>query len=174
MQHLANTSIALDTPSTFTPRAFCLALLINLSVKDWFSISLSTLSVAKGSYLSSISLIFFRGVNDLIITQEYNDNNDIKELKSYLLKKLLLLKIYFESFGINLNYENFKMFNRPSYYIENKYNFNFIILKKFYYKGKNKILYYNHNKKEDNIKNMFIIIKFRNHFFKFSFNLLQK
>ncbi|SUZ50745.1 uncharacterized protein METZ01_LOCUS3599 [marine metagenome] len=147
--------------------SICLNLDINSSINEQFEI---------------ISLMFFRGVNDLIITQEYNDNNDIKELKSYLLKKLLLLKIYFGSFGINLNYENvpkkdyknFKMCNRPSYYTENKYNFDFVILKKFYYKGKNKILYYNHNKKEDNIKNMFIIIKFRNHYFKFSFNLLEK
>ena len=148
--------------------SICLNLDINSSINEQFEI---------------ISLMFFRGVNDLIITQEYNnDYNDIKELKSYLLKKLLLLKIYFWSFGINLNYENiqkkdykkFKMFNRPSYYTENKYNFDFVILKKFFFKGKNKILYYNHNKKENNIKNMFIIIKFRNHYFKFSFNLLEK
>ena len=88
--------------------SICLNLDINSSINEQFEI---------------ISLIFFRGVNDLIITQEYNNNNnDIKELKSYLLKKILLLKIYFGSFGINLNYENipkknyknFKMFNRPS------------------------------------------------------------
>ena len=148
----------------------CLNLDINSTINQQFEI---------------ISLIFFRGINDLIVNQEYNDIKDIKELKTYLLKKILLLKIYFASFGVNLKsenvlkkgYNNFKMINRPSYYTENKYNFNFVILKKYNKKGrakKNKILYYNHTKKEDDINNMFIIIKFRNHFFKFSFNLLQK
>jgi hypothetical protein len=145
----------------------CLNLDINSTINQQFEI---------------ISLIFFRGINDLIVNQEYNDIKDIKELKTYLLKKVLLLKIYFASFGVNLKSENvlkkgykdFKMMNRPSYYTENKYNFNFVILKKYNHKGKTKILYYNHSKKEDNINNMFIVIKFRNHFFKFSFNLLQK
>jgi len=145
----------------------CLNLDINSTINQQFEI---------------ISLIFFRGINDLIVNQEYNDIKDIKELKIYLLKKILLLKIYFASFGVNLksenvlkkNYKNFKMVNRPSYYTENKYNFNFVILKKYNNKGKYKLLYYNHTKKEDNIDNMFIVIKFRNHFFKFSFNLLQK
>lgn len=145
----------------------CLNLDINSTINQQFEI---------------ISLIFFRGINDLIVNQEYNDIKDIKELKTYLLKKILLLKIYFASFGVNLKsenvlkkgYNNFKMTNIPSYYTENKYNFNFVILKKYNHKGKNKILYYNHSKKEENINNMFIVIKFRNHFFKFSFNLLQK
>jgi len=145
----------------------CLNLDINSTINQQFEI---------------ISLIFFRGINDLIVNQEYNDIKDIKELKTYLLKKILLLKIYFASFGVNLKYKNvlkkdynkFKMMNRASYYTENKYNFNFVILKNYIYKGKMRILYYNHTKKEDNIENMYIIIKFRNHFFKFSFNLLQK
>lgn len=145
----------------------CLNLDINSTINQQFEI---------------ISLIFLRGINDLIVNQEYNDIKDVKELKTYLLKKILLLKIYFASFGVNLksenvlkkNYKNFKMVNKPSYYTENKYNFNFVILKKYNHKGKKKILYYNHSKKEDNIENMFIVIKFRNHYFKFSFNLLQK
>jgi hypothetical protein len=145
----------------------CLNLDINSSINEQFEI---------------ISLIFFRGINDLIVTEEYKEIKDIKELKKYLLKKILLLKIYFASFGVNLKsenvlkkeYKNFKMINRPSYYTENKYNFDFVILKKYNNKGRMKLLYYNHSKKEDNIDNMFIIIKFRNHYFKFSFNLLQK
>ena len=145
----------------------CLNLDINSTINQQFEI---------------ISLIFYRGINDLIVNQEYNEIKDIKELKTYLLKKILLLKIYFASFGVNLKsenvlkkeYKNFKMINRPSYYTENKYNFDFVILKKYNNKGRMKLLYYNHSKKEDNIDNMFIIIKFRNHYFKFSFNLLQK
>jgi len=147
----------------------CLNLDINSTINQQFEI---------------ISLIFLRGINDLIVNnQEYNDIKDVKELKTYLLKKILLLKIYFASFGVNLksenvlkkNYKNFKMINKPKYYTDITYNnFNFVILKKYNHKGKNKILYYNHTKKEDNIDNMFIVIKFRNHYFKFSFNLLQK
>ena len=150
--------------------SICLNLDINTPINQQFEI---------------ISLIFFRGINDLIIKEEYNEIKDVKKLKIYLLKKILLLKIYFASFGVNLKsenvlkkeYKNFKMCNRSSYYTENKYNFDFVILKNYNHKGrakKNKILYYNHTKKEDDINNMFIIIKFRNHFFKFSFNLLQK
>jgi len=147
--------------------SICLNLDINSSINEQFEI---------------ISLIFFRGVNDLIINEEYNEIKDVKKLKKFLLKKILLLKIYFASFGVNLKSENvlkkdynkFKMINRPSYYTENKYNFNFVILKKYNNKGKFRLLYYNHSKKENNIENMYIIINFRNHFFKFSFNLLKK
>jgi len=129
-----------------------------------------------------ISLIFFRGINDLIINKEYSEINDIKLLKLHLLRKLLLLKIYFSSFAVNLKYENvlkkdynkFNMINSPSYYTNNKYDFDFIILKKKINKSKHMILYYNHTTKEENIDNMFIIIKFKNHYFKFSFNLLEK
>jgi hypothetical protein len=147
--------------------SICLNLDINSSINEQFEI---------------ISLIFFRGINDLIINEEYNEIKDVKKIKNFLLKKILLLKIYFGSFGVNLKSENvlkkdynkFKMIDRPSYYTENKYNFNFVILKNHIHKGKLRVFYYNHTKKENNIENMYIIIKFRNHFFKFSFNLLKK
>ena len=71
--------------------SICLNLDINSTINEQFEI---------------ISLMFFRGINDLIVNQEYNDIKDVKELKKYLLKKILLLKIYFSSFGVNLKSEN--------------------------------------------------------------------
>ena len=145
----------------------CLNLDINTSTNEQFEV---------------ISLLFLRAMNDLIINEEYNNISDVKILKKHLLRKFLLLKIYFASFAVNLKYENvlkkdyikFKMTNTPEFYTNNKYNFNFVILKKYIKKSKQMMLYYNHSKKEENIENMFIIIKFKNHYFKFYFNLLQK
>jgi len=145
----------------------CLNLDINTSTNEQFEV---------------ISLLFLRAMNDLIINEEYNNISDVKILKKHLLRKFLLLKIYFASFAVNLKYENvlkkdyikFKMTNIPEFYTNNKYNFNFVILKKYIKKSKQMMLYYNHSTKEENLENMFIIIKFKNHYFKFSFNLLQK
>jgi hypothetical protein len=145
----------------------CLNLDINTHINEQFEI---------------ISLLLLNGIKKLLINEIYQNTNDTKKFKKYLLQKIILLKIYFASFGVCLNfsnvlkkdYNNFNFQNKVNFYIKNNYNFKFCILKLYQKKHQKSILYYNHIKQEKSIENMFIIVKFKNHFFKFSFNLLKK
>lgn len=128
-----------------------------------------------------MSLIFLRSVDEKIIKLVKN-MNDIKEYKKNILKQLFLIKLYLNSFGIDLKYKNlekkecnkYKLNNFPNFYSKNKYNFNFCFLKNIYKKGKKVELMYNYINKSTSYNELFIVIKINNHYFKIELDLLKK
>ena len=127
-----------------------------------------------------ISLIFLNGINHII----YQKNvlvDDVKESKKIISKHLFLLKLYFNSFGIDFKIDNItkkecshKLFNYPFFYSKNKYPFTFVFLKNKILKGRKFQTQYNFKKKSNSINEIFIIFKIQNHYFSVSFNFLKK
>jgi len=127
-----------------------------------------------------ISLLFLNGINHII----YQKNiliDDVKECKKIISKQLFLLKIYFNSFGIDFNIDNLnkkdcshKLFNFPPFYSKNKYPFTFVFLKNIILKGRKFQSQYNYKKKSISINENFIIFKIQNHYYSVSFNFLKK
>lgn len=154
----------------------------NEKPKPKFSIGLNLdINSTINEQFEIISLLFLRGIEEKIIKNNQFSQND-KDNKNIIIKNLILLKIYFNSIGLDFKYENIlkkeiknlKLKNTPEFYVKNHYNFNFIFLKNFYKNGKKYIFFYNHKKKENNLDELFIIIKLFNHNFKIIFNFLNK
>lgn len=130
-----------------------------------------------------ISLIFLRGIDKKIFENNILSNNDdIKEIKKIISKQLFLIKLYFNSLGINFEISNlnkkdclkYKLYNSPSFYSKNKYPFDFCFIKNNSIKGRIFESSYNYNKKSNSINEIFIIFKIHNHYFKVYFDFLKK
>lgn len=126
-----------------------------------------------------ICLMFLRTIEEKVIKEIKIE--EPKELKKQILKELFLSKLYLNSCGVDFKYTvlqkkncvNYNLSNKTNFYSKNKYNSLFCIVQNVYKKGRKFETYYN-MKKINSYKDLFIIIKIKNFYFKIELDLLKK
>lgn len=126
-----------------------------------------------------MTLMFLRTIEEKVI-KDLNIE-DLKELKKNILKQLFISRLYLNSCGVDFKYTilekkkciNYNLSNEIIFYSKNKYNSLFCIIQNIYKKGRKFESYYN-MKKINSYKDLFMIIKIKNFYFKIELDLLKK
>lgn len=127
-----------------------------------------------------MTLMFLRTIEEKVVN-ETKSIEDVKELKTQILKQLFVSRLYLNSCGVDFKYTNlerkkcinYNLANTCNFYSKNKYNTLFCVVRNVFRKGRKFETYYN-MKKVESFKDLFIIMKIENHYFKIELDLLKK
>lgn len=147
-------------------------------------LDLDTLTTNSAEIFEIISIFLLDGIEKKIINNKQlleGNLDDNKKVKTFINKRVLLLKQYCHSIGLDFkinvltkkDIKTITMQNIPLFYTKNKYSFFMAFLYKTYRKGKEYTFMYNPGKSKFNdIKDGLMFLNIKNNFFKIQFNYL--
>jgi hypothetical protein len=147
-------------------------------------LDLDTITTNPAEIFEIISLFFLDGVERKIMKNYKLLQGELdtdKKIKTFVNKKVLLLKQYCQSIGLDFkltiltkkDVKTITMHNTPSFYTKNKYSFFMAFLYKTHRRGKDYNFIYNPGKvKFNDIRDGSIFLNIKNNFFKIQFNYL--